>query len=405
MKIAILHYACSPIVGGVESIMTTHARLFAQEGYEPYLLAGRGDPSTVSLPGVIIPELDSRHPALLAAQNALLHDIEGAQAAFEDHVDHMAGLLRGALKGASACIVHNAFTLHKNLVLTAALARLTWDMDDMHWIAWCHDLAWNNPLYRDELRPRWPWTLLKEHLANVTYVAVSGQRQKEMARLFDVPPDEIRLVPNGIDPEAFLLSSPQMSAIRERLRWSERDWVFLTPVRITRRKNIELALNVTAAIRDHGHNPLLVVTGPPGPHNERSGQYVEQLLAQREALDLQDNVSFLGLEEDEVSDALMIELYRWADGLLLTSAQEGFGLPLIEAGLLRVPIFCGDIPVLREVGGTNALYFPLTDPPETIAEMVLNTLEKPGPAAMRRRVLADYSWDNIFHAKILPLMR
>ena len=42
---------------------------------------------------------------------------------------------------------------------------------------------------------------------------------------------------------------------------------------------------------------------------------------------------------------------------------------------------------------------------ETIAEMVLNTLEKPGPAAMRRRVLADYSWDTIFHAKILPLVQ
>jgi glycosyltransferase involved in cell wall biosynthesis len=405
MKVAILHYACSPIVGGVESIMTTHARLFAQEGHEPYLLAGRGDPSSAGVPGTIIPELDSRHPALHAAQHALLAEAHGAEAAFEEHVDNVAGLLRDALADASVCIVHNAFTLHKNLALTAALSRLTWEMKGVRWIAWCHDLAWNNPLYRDDLRPRWPWTLLKEHLTNVTYVAVSGQRQKEMARLFDVDAGEISLVPNGIDPEAFLLSSLQMSAIRQRLRWSERDWVFLTPVRITRRKNIELALEVTAAIRDHGHNPLLVVTGPPGPHNERSGEYVRELLARRESLDLLDNVSFLGLEEAEVSDALMIELYRWADGLLLTSAQEGFGLPLIEAGLLRVPIFCGDIPVLREVGGTNALYFPLTDPPEAIAEMVLNTLEKPGPAAMRRRVLAGYSWDNIFQEKILPLIR
>lgn len=385
--------------------MTTHARLFAQEGYSPHLLAGRGDPASVGLPGTIIPELDSRHPILHAVQHNLLAGVEGAEQAFEQHVDHLTGMLREALAGAKACIVHNAFTLHKNLVLTAALSRLTWEMQGVHWIAWCHDLAWNNPLYRDELRPRWPWTLLKEHLTNVTYVAISEQRRQEMARLFDVPTDDIRLVPNGIDPEAFLLSSPQMSAIRQRLRWSERDWVFLTPVRITRRKNIELALDVIAAIRDHGHNPLLVVTGPPGPHNERSGQYVEELLVRREALALEDNASFLGLEEPEVSDALMIELYRWADGLLLTSAQEGFGLPLIEAGLLRVPIFCGDIPVLREVGGTNALYFPLTDPPETIAEMVLITLEKPGPAAMRRRVLADYSWDNIFHAKILPLVR
>jgi glycosyltransferase involved in cell wall biosynthesis len=404
MKVAIVHYACSPIVGGVESIMTTHARLFAEEGFDPYLLAGRGDPASVGLPGAIIPELDSLNPVLQAAQRELRVEAEGAEAAFDEHVEHVAGLLREALAGAAACIVHNAFTLHKNLVLTAALTRLAREMDSMRWIAWCHDLAWNNPLYRDELRPKWPWTLLKEHLPNVTYVAISEQRRLEMAHLFDVQPDEVRLVPTGIDPVAFLLSSPQMTAIRERLRWNERDWVFLTPVRITRRKNIELAIKVIAAIRDRGHNPLLVVTGPPGPHNERSGQYVEELLALREGLGLQDHVSFLGLEEAQVSDALMIELYRWVDGLLLTSAQEGFGLPLIEAGLLRVPIFCGDIPVLREVGGTNALYFPLTDPPEAIARMVLDTLEKSGPAAMRRRVLTEYSWDNIFHEKILPLV-
>ena len=152
-----------------------------------------------------------------------------------------------------------------------------------------------------------------------------------------VPADSITLVPNGIDPEVFLPSSPQMDRIRETLRWDERDWVFLAPLRITRRKNLELGLEIVAALRKMGTRPLLVVTGPPGPHNVRSDEYFQELLDRRRALGIEDDAAFLAqLETPEggifrVSDELMVELYWWADALLMPSTQEGFGLPLLEA--------------------------------------------------------------------------
>ena len=59
-----------------------------------------------------------------------------------------------------------------------------------------------------------------------------------------------------------------------------------------------------------------------------------------------------------VSDELMAELYRWADALLFPSEQEGFGLPLLEAGLARLPVFCTALAVLREAGGADVHYFP-----------------------------------------------
>src|SRR6187401_1498848 len=148
MKIAILHYACYPVVGGVESIMSTHARLLEAAGHEPYIIAGRGDPEAAGLRGVIIPEIDSRHPASLALQDALLNEEAEAKSEFERRVHLIAYLVSEALAGADACIVHNAFTLHKNLPLTVALARLAVGKESAkRWIAWCHDLAWSNPLY------------------------------------------------------------------------------------------------------------------------------------------------------------------------------------------------------------------------------------------------------------------
>src|SRR5438046_1023392 len=122
LKIAMLHYACPPTVGGVESILATHARLLAKLGHEPYIIAGRGDPQSIGLQGVIIPEIDSRHADITRLQAALHQGDSKAVAGFNEWIDRIHDLLLPALQGVDVCIVHNALTLHKNLALTAALA-------------------------------------------------------------------------------------------------------------------------------------------------------------------------------------------------------------------------------------------------------------------------------------------
>jgi mannosylglucosylglycerate synthase len=390
--------------------MATHAHLLAEAGHRPFIVAGRGDPQSIGLQGVIIPEIDSKHPDIVRAQNDLRCDEEGALPEFKHWTSRIYDLLLDALEGTDICIVHNAFTLHKNLPLTSALARMAELREGAsRWIAWCHDLAWNNPLYSEELLQRWPWTPLKYPLPNVTYVAISEQRRQEMSTLFRMPLADIVLIPNGIEPTAFIPSSPEMDALRTRLRWDRRDWVFLAPVRITRRKNIELAIDIVFAMRDMGIRPLLLVTGPPGPHNVQSSLYLDELLQKRTDLGLEQEVVFLALEGADgeglaVSDDLMAQLYWWADGLLMPSTQEGFGLPLLEAGLARLPVFCSDIAVMHEVGGNNVNYFLPDGDPDEIAMMIVNMLKKPGPAAHRRKVLANYSWDAIFQSRFLPLL-
>ncbi len=41
-RVAILHYAAPPGIGGVESTMGAHARLLADHGYPVKIIAGRG---------------------------------------------------------------------------------------------------------------------------------------------------------------------------------------------------------------------------------------------------------------------------------------------------------------------------------------------------------------------------
>jgi glycosyltransferase involved in cell wall biosynthesis len=59
----------------------------------------------------------------------------------------------------------------------------------------------------------------------------------------------------------------------------------------------------------------------------------------------------------QVTDDLLLDLYRTATAVVLPSEAEGFGLPLIEAAQLNIPVIARDIPVFREVGREGAYYF------------------------------------------------
>jgi glycosyltransferase involved in cell wall biosynthesis len=53
----------------------------------------------------------------------------------------------------------------------------------------------------------------------------------------------------------------------------------------------------------------------------------------------------------------MIEEYKITDGLFFLSLEESFGLPLLEAMHLNVPIICPDLPYSRNICGDQAIYF------------------------------------------------
>ena len=92
----------------------------------------------------------------------------------------------------------------------------------------------------------------------------------------------------------------------------------------------------------------MLVTGPVDPPSANSRAYAIQLLRRRTALGMDNAVRFMLAEAAEdgqhpVHDEDVAALYRVSDALLITTASEGFGLPLLEAALARVPIVCTDL--------------------------------------------------------------
>jgi glycosyltransferase involved in cell wall biosynthesis len=407
--VALLHYASAPIVGGVEGILGAHARLLAAHGVAVRTLAGRGGAGTPAQPGAIVPELDSVHPGILECQALMAHG--EVPLCFLEWRDRLEALLRRLLDGVGTCFVHNVFTMTKNLPLTAALCALAERGEGpARFVAWTHDLAAINPLYDAEMHPGYPWDLLRRPCPNVLYVAISGERQQEAARLFGVAPETIPVIPNGIGVDEFLPTTPVVTDVVNRLHWAGRELVLLAPVRMTRRKNLEASIRVVAELGRRGNDPLLVITGPGGPHNTKNVEYVADLQQLSRDLGVADHVAMLSLLPTPdggtltLDDADTAALYFWADALLFTTQQEGFGLPILEAGLAGLPIFCSDLPVLREVGGPHACYFPPDAPPAAIADQLLGVLDALGPSALRRRVRQWYSWEGIYERQIRPLL-
>jgi mannosylglucosylglycerate synthase len=408
LRIGLLHFTAPPIVGGVEAIIGRQAAGLVARGHQVKILAGRGRASRSNVEFEHIPALDSKYPPLLELNRRLSQG--QLPQAFEALSAEVEAALAPVLRGLDVCIVHNALTLHFNLPLTAALHRLAAAGPPTGLVAWCHDLSWSNPLYTTQVYEAYPWDLLKKRVPGAAYVVISEDRREELARLARVDPHELSVIPAGVDLErkwALGLATERLLANHDLLL---ADPFILLPVRITRRKNIEYAIRVTAALRTLGLRPKLLVTGPRGPHDPASIRYVQKLRSLIDRLDLKDDAILLQADNSSgsrplrPSDAMMDELYRAADLMLFPSSQEGFGIPLLEAAIVGLPIFCSDIPPLREIGGGQVEYFQLDEAPSEVAARIERFVRSDARYGLRKRVARDFNWDMIFDRQLIPLL-
>jgi glycosyltransferase involved in cell wall biosynthesis len=346
-------------------------------GYDVRLLAGRGDAE-------VIEELDSRHPEVERVTRKLAAGEEAA--GFETLRRRICRRLTSALADRDLVIAHNVLTMPFNLPLAAALLDLQRPL-----VAWTHDLAWTNDQYAAFRRESWPYRLLGRRHPDVTYVVISRQRQAELAGAFGMSPRQVHLIPNAVDPLEFADLGPHARRLLEQAGALEASPLVLVPLRVTPRKRLDLAIEAAAELSPRMPGLRVVVTGPLGPHNADNRRYADQLLEQRSRLGLDDVVSFLFEQarsdgKHPVRNKDVAELYRVSDVVLLPTEAEGFGLPLLEAALARVPVVCADLPVLREVGGAGPYTFPLGADGTQVARQVERALNQRSVRQRRRAI-------------------
>tara|TARA_R100000049_G_C1955462_1_gene109149 strand:- start:416 stop:1069 length:654 start_codon:yes stop_codon:yes gene_type:complete len=90
--------------------------------------------------------------------------------------------------------------------------------------------------------------------------------------------------------------------------------------------------------------------------------------------------------------------YGWADALIFPSLAESYGLPLVEAMWVGLPILCADRPYARELCGSDAIYFNPMDPASAeaaVGELHLRLTSGWLPDWSERLARIPRSWDNV----------
>lgn len=402
MKIAIVHYAYPPVIGGVEFVMEQHAQLFARKGYQVKIIAGRGESSVEGVEVVEIPEFLPSAPRNKAAQAELME--AGAMPLHEALKAEMKQALAAALADCDVAFVHNMMTMHFNLSATAALAELAEEATlTTRFVSWVHDLAAIDENYGLGGRlKRSPWDIITKPPANFEHAIISANRQEQFCELMGVGTEFCPVVPNGVRYIRLLRLTEDVRQLCRRYGILYQDIVLLQPTRILRRKNIEFGIRVLAELKQMGKKATYLVTGAPDPHNAATREYGRELKDLISELGVESSFHFVS-ETFKVSDDDLVGLYNAADVLFMPSRQEGFGLPLLEAGVFRMPFFCPRVEPMQSILKHNVNLFDLDDEPRAVAEQVVTTLENDLGSRSRKEVIRKYSWEKLFEDRIKPL--
>jgi glycosyltransferase involved in cell wall biosynthesis len=381
VKLALVHYTAPPVMGGVEVVLGKHARLLRRARHDVRVIAGRGECE-------LVPELDSRHRDVEALTQAL-DEGRYEEKAFERLRRRLSAALEPLLEDREIVIPHNVLTMPFNLPAAAALVQ-----SGKRLLAWTHDLAWTNPRYDSFQREGYPWSILREAQPNTRYVAISQVRQKQICKTLGLARRDVPVVPDGVDELEFLGVDRETRRLLRRAGLENAEPLILVPLRVTPRKRLELALEAAAELREKLPQLGVIVTGPLGPHSLENREYANRLLELRGELRLDDVVAFCfeqATNGHPVTDRMMGQLYRVADAVLLPSESEGFGLPVLEGALVRAPVVCSDLDVLREVGGSGLWTFPVAADGAAVAAALTAALGS-RISRLRRKVRQAYTW-------------
>ncbi|HUP39159.1 MAG TPA: glycosyltransferase family 1 protein [Vicinamibacterales bacterium] len=243
---------------------------------------------------------------------------------------------------------------------------------------------------RDGARPRLgPARLLAEHvldgISRASHVAcISEATRQDLIATGRVDQSRTSVVYLGVHPTCTPVADPKADAAIERLLGT-RSVDVLHVSSTAARKRIDVLLEMFSVFRRRRPDATLVRVGGALTHAQT------RLAEQLDVINAIVQLPFLERRQ-------LAALYRRASIVVLPSDREGFGLPLVEAMACGTPVIASDIPALREVGGTAAVYAPPGDVGRWVEALEQVVLEQNDPAAREQRrtaclsVAAKFDW-------------
>ena len=182
-------------------------------------------------------------------------------------------------------------------------------------------------------------------------VIVLSNMQRDLLKGKGVKAEKITLIRPGINVERFSHGDVEKRETwKRKLKTDSHSLVLCHISSLIPRKAHEVSLEIVAACKQRGENPLLVIIGDP-----LSGAYYDLLLAKINELRLQENVHFTGWTSD------IAEILSLSHVPVLPSENEALGIVLMEGMAAGTPIIAregeGGAELIDEYN-TGLLYRP-----------------------------------------------
>jgi glycosyltransferase involved in cell wall biosynthesis len=408
-KIALLHYAYPPNIGGVEILMREQAHILANLGYDITVLTGSGREENPKIKLIEVKELQS-----ILRFNPQLYKRTVREGVVDDEFFSLSSTIKEKLdlllKDSEVIIVHNMLTLIHNLAFDYAFKKFCLENPQKKILIWVHDQTY---IDREKVLKKKEGVnlgteskkILLEPVANAVYIVISETFKKLLLEIMSLDRNFVTVIPNGINIKKFLEIDNSIWQFLSKTELLKSFPIILSPVNVLPRKNLDYRLKIISTLKKTYPQIKYIITGKPSIHRETI-DYFNLLKKIIVSLNLTNQTVFLADHfSGSLNDSEIHDFYQLSDCVFYFSATENFGLPILEASLTKTPIFVSDLNVFHEVGGEFINYIDYkTIEPQQAADIVKEFIEKNSLIKVNFQSRTKYNLETIIKEKLIPLL-
>ena len=216
-------------------------------------------------------------------------------------------------------------------------------------------------------------------------LTISEFSKKDIAEFYNYNINKISVTPNGFDHLKFgkQINTAKINISKEKFDITG-DYLYFIG-RLEAKKNIcNLIYAYNILKNKYNKNIKLVLAGSPGYKYEAAKKLIEKF-----------NLKNYIIETGYIQEDDMINLLAGASVFVFPSNYEGFGVPILEAQAMKIPVACSNTASLPEASGGAAYFFDQNNP-EDIAQTINELLEndkKSDLIEMGLKNIKRYSWE------------
>ena len=222
---------------------------------------------------------------------------------------------------------------------------------DIKKVVTIHDLIFkyypNDNSWFDRRIYDWKWN----HACRVadTVIAISEQTKNDLVHYYNVRPEKIKIIYQSADPVFSRQVSDEMVK-SVKLKYALPETYNLYVGSLISRKNLLSVVKAMALMNKSARSPLVIIGN--------GKKYKQKIIAEAKQGQIDHLLIWLGSPTFEDFPAI----YKGAQMMIYPSLYEGFGLPVIEAMHVGIPVITSNQSSLKEAGGDAAILIDPNDP-------------------------------------------